>query len=147
MMHYFSTTGSSMPAGRPQQFDSILPDFILADVVFGSPREDCAGTGICRIEAQGDFPGATAGRRECRRAKASLSAPDPYSLQVRFQRHDLCSHLLRNYFRHAQFHLPQSCELPSALAQDLQLEGRVMQPGQYAIVAEGHTLSVTFRMA
>ncbi|HNM24026.1 MAG TPA: hypothetical protein PKL15_01300 [Saprospiraceae bacterium] len=144
-MFHSSTTGFSLQAERPRAIVSILPDFILADVIFGSPREDCAGTGICKIEAIADMPSA-AGPRECRRSRAALSAPDPQTLVARFRRSDLCSHLLRNYFRYDVFHLPQSCELPGALAQAMHLSSNVLQPGCYPIRSEGDCFVVTFEV-
>ncbi len=144
-MVHRSTTGLSLAAEKPQAIVSILSDFIVADVIFGSPREDCAGTGICKIEALADMPSA-AGHRECRRCRAALAAPDPQTLVIRFRRSDLCSHLLRNYFRHEVFHLPQSCELPGSLAQAMQLSGNVLQPGSYPIQSEGDFFVIAFEV-
>lgn len=129
-MQYVSTTEGAL-AAQPALFRHST-DFLLADVIFGSPREDCAGTGICKIEALGHSP-AAAGVRECRRARAVLTAPDPHSLQIRIRQTDLCTQLFRQYFREDRFRLPQSCPLDAALVQQLQLAGDVLRAGVYQI--------------
>ncbi len=142
-MNNFSTTDRIRRAHRPEQPASIIPDFVLADVVFGSPREDCAGTGICRIEAHRGAPAASSGPRECRRARAVLSSPDAHSLVLRFHNSDLCSHLFRHYFRNEVFCLPQACSLPGELAQSLQLAHNELVPGTYPIEQSGGFFRIT----
>ena len=145
MMNNFSTTDYTLPAQQPQTLVSIIPDFILADVVFGSPREDCAGTGICRIEALAASP-AAAGPRECRRARATLSSSDAHSLVLCFRRSDLCSHLFRHYFRNDHFCLPQGCSLPGELAQSMQLAYNELIPGNYPIAQSGDLFRITLKV-
>lgn len=145
-MNHFSTTDYAQPASQPQQLEFIIPDFILADVVFGSPREDCAGTGICRIEAIGISPSASAAPRECRRARATLSTTDAHSLVLSFRRSDLCSHLFRHYFRNEVFCLPQGCSLPGELAQTLQLAGNELVSGNFPIAQNGDFFRITLKV-
>lgn len=132
-MENFSNTDYNHRPRRPLSSPAVSTQSISADIVFGSPRDDCGGTGICKIEAHCLQPAAAAPPRECRRAPAGLTAPDPYFVSITFRRTDLCSHLFSQYFRKENFDLPQGCPLPPELAQALQLNGDELRPGTYPI--------------
>lgn len=145
-MENFSNADFDRRPQQPRQLPFISIQPITADIVFGSPRDDCSGTGICKIEANCLAPSAAASPRACSRAAAVLTAPDAHSLTISFRRTDLCSHLFSRYFRKEYFHLPQNCPLSSDLAQMLCLAGDELRAGAYPIEWAGDFCRITLRV-
>ncbi len=117
---------------------------VFGDIVFGSPKDECRGSGICSVVALADTPAASR-NNDCRRARACLR-PDAArgSVEVVFRAADLCSHLLKNVFRHPSFALSVPCVLPESVVTTLGLTGSVLIPGTYPIrrVNDGYAFSI-----
>jgi len=106
---------------------------VFGDIVFGSPKDDCRGSGICSVVALTDTPSAS-DQASCRRARACMRLDaGSGGIEIVFQHTDLCSLLVKNIFRKSTFKLPQTCELPSSIVEALGLPGCRLLPGEYPI--------------
>lgn len=116
---------------------------VFGDIVFGSPKDECRGSGICSVVALADAPAASR-HNDCRRARARLRPDAAGGIEVVFRAQDLCSHLLKNVFRHTTFAMPDACELPERVASALGLNGSTLVPGTYPIrrTTNGYAFSI-----
>ncbi len=105
--------------------------FLQCDVVFGSPRSGCSGTGICKI-ADGGGLGAVMLKKTCRLAPALFTA-DGNTLTMTFSREFLCPHLLKHHFRHGFLKVEDTCLMPEHIATQLGLSHNAILPGQYQV--------------
>ncbi|MBL7783414.1 MAG: hypothetical protein JNM22_19435 [Saprospiraceae bacterium] len=104
------------------------------DVVFGSPSNDCRGTGICKITARKGNTPVDGARRECKRAKALLiSGEQGRSLSMVFARELLCVHIWKTHLRHGVLSLQEPCKIPLDIARAIGLKFYTLQPGQYKV--------------
>jgi hypothetical protein len=105
-------------------------------VVFGSPSNDCRGTGICKITARkgGRTSADTGARRTCKSAKALLiSGENGRSLSMVFARELLCVHIWKNHLRHGVLVLQEPCKIPLDVSRAIGLKFHLIQPGQYKV--------------
>lgn len=109
------------------------PTLVHCDVVFGSPRSDCSGAGICKI-VDSSFEQKIILKRSCRLAPALLTVnADVNVLTMTFLREFMCVHLLRHHFRTGVLDVQEACLLPARVANVLGLSGAAILPGQYVI--------------
>jgi hypothetical protein len=119
---------------------------IHADVVFGSPKDNCRGSGICYVVADHRAPGASR-LGQCRRARAFFepsAATDRVS--VAFERSDLCCRLMRDVFRKSHVTLSEPCVLPVSLSAFLGLSFREVLPGLYPIEVTAMGFRIVFSL-
>lgn len=103
------------------------------DVVFGSPSNDCRGTGICKITARKSRPAGSA-RRDCKSTKALfISGESGRSLSMVFARELLCIHIWRNHLRHGMLTLSEPCKIPLDISRTIGLKFHTLRPGQYHV--------------
>ncbi|HMX41765.1 MAG TPA: hypothetical protein PK971_11795 [Saprospiraceae bacterium] len=103
------------------------------DVIFGSPSQDCRGTGICKISAQ-QPPENSALRGGCQATTGICTALDGgQRLSIVFFREMLCVQLLRQHLMRDTLELKEPCPLPPALVRYLRLRIRALPPGRYRI--------------
>ncbi len=103
------------------------------DVIFGSPRSDCSGAGICKIVDINSGKGVQL-KRDCRLAPALLTASaDGTQLTMTFLREFMCVHLLRHHFRTGVLDVQDACPIPDGIVNLLCLPGFAILPGQYVI--------------
>lgn len=107
---------------------------IHCDVVFGSPKEDCRGTGICRI-ATSYQQANLSGKKECRHAPALMcSNPEGTCVTLLFRQSDLCTHLTRHYFfQKKHLEIKHSCSLPTAVVIRLGIQGSTLPVGKHKV--------------
>ncbi|MFZ4633743.1 MAG: hypothetical protein ACOYNO_06010 [Saprospiraceae bacterium] len=106
---------------------------VFGDIVFGSPKDDCRGSGICSVVALTDTPSASS-HDSCRRARACMRLDaGSGGVEIVFRHADLCSLLVKNIFRKSTFLLPQTCELPPSIVEALRLPGCRLVPGEYPV--------------
>lgn len=119
---------------------------VFADVVFGSPKDNCRGSGICYVVADYKVPGVS-GSGSCRRARAVFESSNSSDrIVVLFERTDLCCRLMQDVFRKSHLTLPASCALPEALAAFLGLKLRELLPGRYPIEPTGMGFRIVFSL-
>ncbi|MFN0033507.1 MAG: hypothetical protein ACKVUS_00485 [Saprospiraceae bacterium] len=110
------------------------PSKILhCDVVFGSPSMDCNGTGICKIT------GTHAVRhlhlkKDCRLTFGQIAAAPEGKISLFFFREFLCTRLYRQHFRKGVLVLKEPCALPKEIYKALDIKGKTLLSGDYAVV-------------
>ena len=115
------------------------------DVVFGSPSNDCRGTGICKITARKSRPETTGVRRDCKSSKALfISGDSGRSLSMVFARELLCVHIWRNHLRHGVLTLSEPCRIPLDITRTIGLKFHTLQPGQYRVEELEGRYRITF---
>lgn len=103
------------------------------DVVFGSPSNDCRGTGICKITARKSRPEQPA-RRDCKSAKSLfIAGENGRTLSMVFAREMLCIQIWRTQFRQGILTLQEPCTIPAEISRTMGLKFNTIRPGQYAI--------------
>lgn len=146
-MYHISTTDSRTPQGFETSVPSIKQGqskqaIIHGDVVFGSPKDDCRGAGICKIISGAEFPDL---KRSCSRTQARFqSFSDGDMLKVFFDPGNLCSHLMKHYFRKSTLEVTSACPVSPILASLLGLKSTTIATGSYTIIMEDGGFSVTF---
>ncbi|MEO6759613.1 MAG: hypothetical protein ABIO24_09180 [Saprospiraceae bacterium] len=106
---------------------------IHCDVVFGSPRSDCSGAGICKIVDINSNQQPQL-KRTCRLAPALLTADAAgNTLTMTFLRQFMCVHLLRHHFRTGILKVQDACAIPERVVEKMGLSGSAIVPGHYTI--------------
>ncbi len=114
------------------------------DVVFGSPSNDCRGTGICKITARKSRPDPHM-KRDCKSAKALfISGENGKILSMVFAREMLCVHIWRNHLRHGVIQLQEPSKIPLQIVQAIGLKFNTLQPGQYTVEEMDGRYKITF---
>jgi hypothetical protein len=139
-MGNFAKTGShtsAMPSttGLGESINKVFtePALVHCDVVFGSPRSDCSGAGICKIVDISSRQYILL-KRSCRLAPALLTANAAGNvLTMTFLREFMCVHLLRHHFRTGVLDVQEACPIPDRVANHLGLCGETIVPGNYPI--------------
>lgn len=107
---------------------------IKSNVIFGSPRQDCNGTGICQIAS---FDGKILQRKNnnCSATIGYVSAQsDGAALRIKFRKTDLCCRLYANHFYKGQFKMTDACQLSAALCKQYGIQHSILKPGTYKVV-------------
>ena len=141
-MKNYSTYQSAQGTGRRYDpFGNMLQPMrettsvksMSCDVVFGSPSNDCRGTGICKITARKSRPDIPT-RRDCKSAKALfISGENGNSLSMVFAREMLCVQIWRTHLRHGVLTLQEPCKIPLDIMRGIGLKFNTISPGQYAV--------------
>lgn len=141
-MKNYSTYQSTQGTGRLYDpFGNLLQPMretateksMSCDVVFGSPSNDCRGTGICKITARKSQPQPSS-KKDCKTAKTLLiSSKNGRSLSMVFARELLCVHIWRNHLRHSVLTLQEPCKIPLDVMNAIGLKFNTINPGQYRI--------------
>jgi hypothetical protein len=130
---------------RPDHAAAERDAVLHGDVIFGSPRDDCRGTGICKIVSRAAAPAGVRG--SCQRARAVLRRDAASGgLLVRIDKGHLCAHLMHTYFRHRHLEFSDACLLDACIAKALGLDGVVVCPGRYALTDAGPYVDVVLRV-
>ncbi len=106
-------------------------DWMDSDVVFGSPRNDCEGTGICRITG---FNSIQSSKKSCRKTRgfARLDTSSN-TLILQFQRVAMCPRLYANHFYKGSFHMSDPCLMGKDLCAKIGKSSVSLMPGTYAV--------------
>ena len=112
---------------RQQQYVTESRRGPRVEVVFGSPRRDCRGMGICKMEHQRREEGAL---RDCPRGAVHLQLDSSGRLLLHFDRTSMSRAVYARYFAAGTFTLDTSFDLPGPVVLNLGLP-----MGQYEIEA------------
>ncbi len=122
---------------------------ITAEIVLGSPRKQCNGIGICRIERANHRQAQKrkAGVKGCKRAKALLMGQTSGSIVFYFVKHSLSECCRVKQFRHGHFQLEEAVSLPWDIALELgcPVHSRLCA-GTYRVVELGMHWAVTIKV-
>jgi hypothetical protein len=118
-----------------EPFSPVMPlgvDGVKSNVIFGSPRQDCNGTGICQIAS---FDGVLSLKnRQCRQTMGFVQAnPDGTSLRIAFRKTDMCSRLYANHFYKGVFKMSDACPLPQDFRKKTGVTLNNLRAGDYKV--------------
>lgn len=116
---------------------------IAVIVALGSPKRNCAGQGICWVDA-GLMSEASDGISPCKRAAAIAGPAANGGLELHFEKASLCPHAQRRNFGGSGFQVYERAlvRIPQWWRAD-----RYIQPGKYAITEREHYYMVCFELA
>lgn len=106
---------------------------VNCEVVFGSPSMNCNGTGICRITGTNSIQPLSL-KKDCRITLGQIAASPNGKVSLFFFREFLCVQLYRHHFHKGVLTMKEDCPLPKELANALNIKGKKLQSGNYAIV-------------
>ncbi|MEL7247926.1 MAG: hypothetical protein AAFO03_05890 [Bacteroidota bacterium] len=116
---------------------------VTANIVLGSPKKNCEGVGICRIERARDHQKKSAHRACLCTAKALLSAKDDQHLLIFLVKHSLAACAVKKHFQGEFFQMEEPVMLPEAIRQELALPTPFwLSAGHYEITDIGHHLAL-----
>jgi len=119
---------------------------LRADVIFGSPKLECLGTGICKIVNYTNAQPIQLGK-DCKRAPAFLhSNHDGSVLQLLLFRELVCLNVYKNHLRSGVFDMPSACFIDAELSAELGLNSSVLAPGKYEIVEKGNCFHINIQV-
>jgi hypothetical protein len=120
-----------------------LSEVLVADVVFGSPSNNCAGSGICRVTAPIAQEMGQGGHWGCHRAIA-LVRTTPGVLAFHFVLQSMCREAIEQHFSGGYFLV----ESPFVFRPDYWVpeQGIQVQPGAYPVARSQDYLTVSFRL-
>lgn len=114
---------------------------VQANIVLGSPKKNCEGIGICRIErAAVSKPMPTS--RKCCQAKALIIRKEG-RLIFYFIKHSLSPCVVKKQFQNGQFKLTESILIPDDIGHELGLPAQSsLTTGYYDVIDLGTHLSI-----
>ncbi|WP_373548437.1 hypothetical protein [Haliscomenobacter sp.] len=120
LLPFYSNTHVAVPK-RPKIIDS--------QVVFGTPSRDCSGSGICKVYT---IHAAKHLNISCEMVPARLAVSDK-DLLLSFSEVDCTESLRQKQFRGMHFWVEEAFQLPSWLAQKLNIPAAFIPAGGYLI--------------
>jgi hypothetical protein len=121
-----------------------LDKMIRADVKFGTPSDDCRGLGICQVVPRTTWRYEDLNRSRCMQAKAYISLSDNGDLELHFVRCTMCDLTIRRFFNRKTFLIKEGIELPKTIANQFNLRGKRIEPGEYSVRETGELITVVF---
>lgn len=135
MLHLLLLSCNPIPTRRLQlpEATTLLDQSIHCDVIFGSPREDCRGTGICKITGTNNLI-IFHQKKDCHLTQGvATNRPDNQGITLIFFRSMLCSSLYRHHFWKGILKMEEACVLPEEISKPLGLNFSRILPGEYTV--------------
>lgn len=105
------------------------PKIIDSQVVFGTPSRDCSGSGICKVYT---IHAAKRLQIACEMVPARFAVSDQ-DLLISFSEAECSESLKQKQFRDMHFWIEEAFQLPSWLAQKLEIPAAFIPAGGYLI--------------
>lgn len=127
---------------RASSFDTSVQHQGFADVevIFGTPKRNCDGVGICRLLAV-EFVRV---RWKCPSARAWLYSGPAGSVCLRFDRQRMPPSYQDRYFRGQIFKVEEDFPIPQALLSGIKMPPFTIVSGEYSVKVSGQFLEVCF---
>lgn len=110
---------------------------VTANIVLGSPKKNCAGIGICRIEKAQSQPSFNTRKTKCGQAKALLVMKQQ-KLTIYFVKHTLPLCTKQKHFASRQFRIEERVRIPKDMAAELKLPSHAyIETGNYDMIDLG----------
>ena len=135
-----------MKSGFPKEKENryqrqpIACSIIVAEVLFGSPRNSCAGSGICKVMAYTANGFGQKNNLNCKCAIALVRMLPDQKVGIHFVKASMCGHIRQNYFGSKQLILPEAA--PLALDPWAEVQHWLV-PGVYNYENQGHFYTAT----
>lgn len=117
--------------------------FITAEVIFGSPKKNCAGIGICKVSPVDNATTAM----PCRSVRTEIAGIRNNSLRMRVPMDGLCANLIDRQFRLGRFKMEEAFELPTWLVEQLQLPVAHIKAGSYPVSFSNGFIDIRLRLS
>jgi hypothetical protein len=134
------------PAGFEALLQTIKPTtgpqthLIKSNVTLGSPRYECAGTGICSLTL---YRQPLLSRGSCQQTTGWLATSDDKStISIYFVRQVLCSRLYANHFYKGVFKMTETVAIPKDICEALGIKSAILSPGNYTVHENGNTIRI-----
>ena len=111
------------------------PPAIVADVLFGSPRNNCAGSGICQVLGPVASEMLDQSRWNCKRSVALIRVLNEHKAAFHFVKNSMCSRIESTYFKDRFFIVDQEAEMKLNSWSE---KSYWIVPGIYQFKAQGH---------
>ncbi len=116
---------------------------ITAEVIFGSPKKNCAGIGICKVSPVDNATTAM----PCRSVRTEIAGIRNNSLRMRVPMDGLCANLIDRQFRLGRFKMEEAFELPAWLVTHLQLPASHIKAGSYPVSFSDRHIDIQLRLS
>lgn len=116
---------------------------IIAEVIFGSPKKNCAGIGICKVSPVDN----TTTVMPCRSVRTEIAGVRNNSLRLRVPMDGLCANLIDRQFRLGKFKMEEAFELPGWLVAQLQLPASQIKAGSYPVKFDDRYIDIQLRLS
>ena len=117
---------------------------LVGEVVFGVPRLDCRGVGICKVSLPTDNQLTCKSCKQCKSTRVKILKQKNNQLEFHFYLDQLTQRMLRLYFAQPYFLVSESCKLPGTIQRALQTTKKEIKPGIYSIIRKEDRLIVRF---
>lgn len=115
---------------------------ITAEVIFGSPKKNCAGIGICKVSPVDNVTTVM----PCRSVRTEVASIKRNSLRLRVPMDGLCANVLDRQFRLGRFKMEETFELPRWLVAQLQLAATHIKAGSYPVTFSERHVEIVLRL-
>ncbi len=116
--------------------------FIVAEVIFGSPKKNCAGIGICKVSPVDNISTTL----PCRSVSTEIASIKSNAIRLRLRMNDLCSNLIDRQFKHGRFKMEEAFELPVWLVNKLKLSAGHIKAGSYPVTFDEEHIIIQLRL-
>lgn len=116
---------------------------ITAEVIFGSPKKNCAGIGICKVSPVDNV----ATSMPCRSVPTEIVRIKRNSLRLRVPMDGLCANLIDRQFRLGRFKMEEAFDLPDWLVVQLQLPAAHIKTGSYPVTFSHSYVEIILRLS
>ena len=116
---------------------------ITAEVIFGSPKKNCAGIGICKVSPVDNVTQAM----PCRSVRTEIASVKRNTLRFWVPMDGLCANLIDRQFRLGRFKMEEAFELPNWLVSQLQLSAGKIKAGSYPVTFKDSSIEILLRLS
>lgn len=116
---------------------------IVADVLFGSPRDNCAGNGLCKVLAPVASELPTWTRWNCKKGIAVIRLINHHMMVFHFVKASLCKQLEATYFSRPLFEVH---ELVDVKLNNWSTGSYQLLPGRYIVKSQGSYYTATMNI-
>jgi hypothetical protein len=119
-------------------------DALRSEVVFGTPSQNCAGSGVCFVSPY--RPHSKLRDFSCPRAEARLLTGTDNYFSVCFRRADLSPSLIEKYFSEDFLWIDESFKIALTLSKRLGLRKNCVPAGRYPILETAAGWRIVFHI-
>lgn len=116
--------------------------FIVAEVIFGSPKKNCAGIGICKVSPVDNISTTL----PCRSVSTEIASIKSNAIRLRLRMDGLCANLIDRQFKHGRFKMEEAFELPLWLVDKLKLSAGHIKAGSYPVIFDEEHIVIQLRL-
>ena len=126
------------------QIQSTTNKELLVEVVFGTPKRDCQGYGICKVIAFCQFNPPNC---NCKHAPALVRLINQERLEFRFEEENLEMEIIKRFFSKPYFLVYQDFLFPDWMIPFFKREKVRIDSGKYPIIINNGTFIIAFSLS